>query len=213
MCSSGSSPDTGRMRPYTIGEPADVETAQKMYPCITPHPAKTTGGDHGPRGPPRPRVPPQHHGGVRACFLPPVLQCRGVGQRQSGSRRASLVPLSHVTQGSRVFSSGGMDMARGRKTSLRLHLTPAQRRTFLAWQRATTIPAGQARRARILLLVADGLPITAIAAAVGRSRRFVYKWVQRFREQGIEGLANQPRPGSQRVSRLAALADAPRKSA
>jgi transposase len=30
-----------------------------------------------------------------------------------------------------------------------------------------------------------------IAATVGISRRFVYKWVQRFREKGIEGLANK----------------------
>src|SRR5215468_2140480 len=90
-------------------------------------------------------------------------------------------------------------MARGRKTSLRIRLTPAQRQTFLAWQRATTIPAGQARRARILLLVADGLPITDIAVMVGISRRFVYKWAQRFLEQGLEGLADKPGRGGRRA--------------
>ena len=31
----GSSPDNGRKRPYKIGGPADVETAQSMYPAIT----------------------------------------------------------------------------------------------------------------------------------------------------------------------------------
>jgi transposase len=97
-------------------------------------------------------------------------------------------------------------MARGRKTSLTIRLTPAQRQTLLAWQRATTISAGRARRARILLLVAEGMPITDVAAAVGSSRRFVYKWVQRFLEQGIEGLVDKPRPGSHRVPRPAALA-------
>ena len=61
-------------------------------------------------------------------------------------------------------------MARGRKTSLTIHLTPAERRTLLVWQRATTIPAGLARRGRIILLLADGVPITAIAATVGISR-------------------------------------------
>src|SRR5262245_16654236 len=79
-------------------------------------------------------------------------------------------------------------MARGRKTSLSLCLTPAVRQTLLAWQRATTIPAGRARRGRIILLVADGLSISAVAAMVGISRRFVYKWVRRFLEHGIEGL-------------------------
>ena len=81
-------------------------------------------------------------------------------------------------------------MARGRKTSLTINLTPTQRRTLLAWQRATTISAGLARRGRIILLVADGVPITDITAMVGISRNFVYKWAQRFLEQGLGGLAD-----------------------
>ncbi len=79
-------------------------------------------------------------------------------------------------------------MARGRRTSLTICLTPAQRQTLLAWQRATTITAGLARRARILLLLADGVTITDIAATVGISRRHTYKWVQRFIQAGLEGL-------------------------
>jgi transposase len=94
-------------------------------------------------------------------------------------------------------------MARGRKTSLTLTLTPAERRTLQAWQRATTISAGRARRGRMILLLADGVPITAIAATVGISRRFVYKWAQRFLAQGVEGLADKPGRGSRRVPRPA----------
>jgi hypothetical protein len=86
-------------------------------------------------------------------------------------------------------------MARGRRTSLTIRLTPAQRQTLLAWQRATTITAGLARRARILLLLADGVTITAIAATVGISRRHTYKWVQRFIQAGLEGLAEKPGRG------------------
>ena len=96
-------------------------------------------------------------------------------------------------------------MARGRKTSLAVQLTPAERRTLLAWQRATTISAGRARRGRILLLLADGVPIADIAALVGISRRFVYKWVQRFLAHGLEGLADKPGRGSRRVPRASAL--------
>jgi transposase-like protein len=84
-------------------------------------------------------------------------------------------------------------MARGRKTSLTLRLTPAERQTLQAWQRATTTPAGLARRGRILLLLADRVPITDIALTVGISRRFVYKWVQRFVQEGLEGLLDRPR--------------------
>ena len=89
-------------------------------------------------------------------------------------------------------------LARGRKTALTLHLTPAERQTLRAWQRATTIPVGLARRGRIILLLADGMTITAITKTVGISRRFVYKWVQRFLEQGVEGLADKPGRGGRR---------------
>jgi len=98
-------------------------------------------------------------------------------------------------------------MARGRKTSLTVPLTPAERRTLLAWQRATTISAGRARRGRIILLMADGMPISDVAATVGISRRFVYKWVRRFGAEGVEGLADKPGRGyHRRVSRQPALA-------
>ena len=92
-------------------------------------------------------------------------------------------------------------MARGRITSLIIRLTPAERQTLLAWQRATTISAGRARRGRIILLMADGVPITDIAATVGISRRFVYKWAQRFLAQGLAGLVDKPGRGSHRVAR------------
>src|SRR5262245_48841952 len=98
-------------------------------------------------------------------------------------------------------------MARGRPASLTLHLTAAERQTLLAWQRSTTIRAGLLRRARMILLLADGVSITAIAATVGISRRHVYKWAQRFLEQGIEGLADKPGRGYQRVSPHPALAE------
>ena len=71
-------------------------------------------------------------------------------------------------------------MARGRRTSFTIRLTPAERRTLLTWQRATTVPAGLARRARLLLLLADGMTITEAAATVGLSRRHSYKWIRRF---------------------------------
>src|SRR5215831_3459382 len=92
-------------------------------------------------------------------------------------------------------------MPRGRKTSFTIRLTPAQRQTLLAWQRATTISAGLARRGRILLLLADGVTITDTAATVGISRRFVSKWVKRFVEAGLAGLVDKPGRRSRRGPR------------
>ena len=98
-------------------------------------------------------------------------------------------------------------MARGRTTSLTIRLTPAERQTLQTWQRATTISAGRARRGRIILLLAEGVTISDIAATVGISRRFVYKWARRFLEQGVEGLADKPGRGYRRVSSHPALAE------
>src|SRR5881296_2626044 len=89
----------------------------------------------------------------------------------------------------------GLCIARGRNTSFTIRLTPTERQTLLAWQRSTTIPAGLARRGRILLLLADGVPISHIAALVGINRRFVYKWAHRFLQEGLSGLADKPGRG------------------
>ena len=76
-------------------------------------------------------------------------------------------------------------MPRGRTTALTLFLTTAERWTLLAWQRSTTITAGLARRGQIILLLADGMTITDIAATVGMNRQNIYKWIYRFRQEGL----------------------------
>ena len=93
-------------------------------------------------------------------------------------------------------------MARGRKTSLTINLTAEQRRTLMSWQRSTTIPAGRARRGRIILQLANGVPISHIATTVGISRRFVYKWAKRFQQYGVEGLVDKPGRGYRLLSHV-----------
>jgi len=93
-------------------------------------------------------------------------------------------------------------MAPGRKTALTIRLTPRERLMLMAWQRSTTMTPGRARRARMILLLAEGMPITHIADTVGISRALVYKWAKRFLEEGVEGLADRSsRGGWPRVSR------------
>ena len=75
------------------------------------------------------------------------------------------------------------------------------------WQRTTTVPAGLARRARLLFLVADGMTITKAAATVGLSRRHSYKWIQRFMQEGLEGLADKPGRGHRPVPRQQSLTE------
>src|SRR5215471_17241506 len=120
---------------------------------------------------------------------------------RTGSGAAS----RHVSQprgcGVGRVSAGGalsfrsVTMARGRKPSRTITLTPEDRQTLLAWQRSTTIPVGRARRGQILLLLADGMPVSQIADTLGVTYRVVSKWAQRFLQDGIAGLADQPGRG------------------
>jgi hypothetical protein len=89
-------------------------------------------------------------------------------------------------------------MARGRRTALTLTLTPQERQTLLAWQRSTTMPAGRARRGRIIFLVVKGMSISHIADRVGLNRRFIYKWVTRFLHERVAGLADRQGRGTRR---------------
>ena len=87
-------------------------------------------------------------------------------------------------------------MPKGQTTRLRVTLTPEDRRILTSWCRSTTIAWGLAQRARTILLMAEGRRIKEIAATVGTTRRFVYKWTARFLVQGVDGLWDLPRPGA-----------------
>ncbi len=62
-----------------------------------------------------------------------------------------------------------------------------------------SLPYAQVRRAQIILLSAQGLTNTAIAKKVGLSIKMVGTWRQRFIDQGLMGLYDQPKPGAPRT--------------
>jgi transposase len=57
------------------------------------------------------------------------------------------------------------------------------------------VRAGLARRARIVLLAADGVPVKDIAVRVGVSRQTVIAWKKRYLADGVGGLEDRPKPG------------------
>jgi transposase len=65
--------------------------------------------------------------------------------------------------------------------------------------RSSTVSAGMASRARVVLLAADATPNRVIAERVGVSRPTVNKWRSRYVERGMDGLADEPRPGPART--------------
>src|SRR3982750_258146 len=88
---------------------------------------------------------------------------------------------------------------RGRKSSLTITLTPEDRAEIERWQRATTGPAGLARRGRILLLLEQGRTLKEAARTCGMGVRHVRKWAERYRAHGLAGLRDKPRPGRKPV--------------
>jgi len=77
----------------------------------------------------------------------------------------------------------------------RLEVRGKDKATLRRWVRSTAIPAGLARRARIVLLAGEGVPNTEIARRVGVSRPTVIGWRERYLEGGTAALDDRPRPG------------------
>jgi len=86
-------------------------------------------------------------------------------------------------------------MVQGRKTSLSIALSPEQQCELESWQRSTTVSAGRARRARIILMLAQGVSCSAISRTVDIERPHIYKWANRFLRDGIHGLSDKPGRG------------------
>ena len=74
------------------------------------------------------------------------------------------------------------------RTAKALLLGDDERAELEALTRATSVSAGLAARARIVLLAADATPNHQIAELVGVSRPTVNKWRERFSEQRVAGL-------------------------
>ena len=69
---------------------------------------------------------------------------------------------------------------------------------LVSMTRSTTVRAGLALRARVVLLAAEGVSNTAIAGRVGLSRPKVIAWRQRYERSGIKGLHDAARSGRPR---------------
>jgi len=96
-----------------------------------------------------------------------------------------------------------------------IRLDPETRSSLQGWVRASTTEQRYVRRARIVLLAADGMASRAIAREVGVMTGIVSIWRKRFAAAGIGGLKDKPRPGAKRVysdatdERIRAMLDQP----
>src|SRR3954468_14051893 len=80
-----------------------------------------------------------------------------------------------------------------------IELSDQERVRLEAWARRRSSAQALAQRSRIVLLAADGRKNVEIARELGVHRPMVTKWRNRFAEQRLDGLADEPRPGRPRT--------------
>jgi transposase len=80
-----------------------------------------------------------------------------------------------------------------------VELSDDERAQLESWTRRRTSAQALALRSRIVLLAADGLRNTEIAAELGIHRNAAGKWRARFLEHRLDGLTDEPRPGRPRT--------------
>ena len=78
-------------------------------------------------------------------------------------------------------------------------LSEGVRAELIRLTRSPSVAGGLARRARIVLLAAEGVPVRHIGPRVGVSRTVVRDWLDRFRALGVAGLQDRPRSGRPRT--------------
>src|SRR5437016_14222249 len=81
-----------------------------------------------------------------------------------------------------------------------VEVPPRDREVLASWVRSTSIRAGLAQRARIVLLAAGGAGTAEIMRRTGASKPTVILWRKRYAAEGTGGLADRARPGKPRVT-------------
>ena len=79
-----------------------------------------------------------------------------------------------------------------------LNLTAAERETLQNWSRRPKSAQALALRARMILQCAQGATNTQVAEHIHVRKQTVGKWRQRFVERRLDGLLDEPRPGTPR---------------
>ncbi len=79
-----------------------------------------------------------------------------------------------------------------------LVITPEERRSLLEWARRPKSAQALALRAKIILACAGGKTNTQVADQFRVTKQMVGKWRARFVEKRLDGLLDEPRPGTPR---------------
>ena len=89
-------------------------------------------------------------------------------------------------------------MAKRGRPTVRVTISPSERTTLEQWARRRTTAQGLAQRAQIVLACAAGRSNSEIATELRITRQTAGRWRQRFVQKRLDGLVDEPRPGTPR---------------
>lgn len=81
------------------------------------------------------------------------------------------------------------------KTPITIQLDEVTRELLEEIANAQALPYRDVMRARMILLVADGVSLNEVERRLGTPRVVVRKWAKRFAKDGLRGLKDAPRSG------------------
>jgi winged helix-turn helix protein len=81
------------------------------------------------------------------------------------------------------------------KTPIRIVLSKEERDVLEDVARSFGLPHRDVLRAKVILLLADGTPVSEVGRRVELQRRIVRKWADRFVRKRLRGLDDAPRRG------------------
>jgi transposase len=84
------------------------------------------------------------------------------------------------------------------RSATTIKLNDEERQMLNQWARRPKTVQSLAQRARIILACAEGHNNTSVAASMRITKQTVGKWRTRFLRKGIDGLLDEPRPGTPR---------------
>jgi transposase len=84
---------------------------------------------------------------------------------------------------------------RSKSPTVEIVLEPDERVLLEEIAHALVAPHRDVVRARVILMVADRVPLAAVSRKVGLARRIVRKWATRFAKDRFRGLVDAPRSG------------------
>lgn len=89
-------------------------------------------------------------------------------------------------------------MARRGRPTARVTISPSERTTLEQWARRRTTAQWLAQRAQIILACAAGRSNCEVAEMLRTTRQTAGRWRRRFVEKRLDGLVDEPRPGTPR---------------